>query len=75
MNKFIESRIGKIIISIIWALGITALFRHACTGPDCIVIKGPDPNKVKKNVYGNGDKCYKFDPYVVNCAKNKLKKH
>ena len=32
---------GKIILSIIWGLGLAALFRKVCKGRDCIIINIP----------------------------------
>ena len=41
IGKILKSKHGKIIISIIWGLGLAALFRKVCEGRNCIVIKGP----------------------------------
>ena len=39
-DNMTKDKYGKIIISIIWGLGLAALFRRVCKGRNCIVIKG-----------------------------------
>ena len=66
---FFTSPSGRIIISIIWGLGIAALFRKICQGPDCVVIQGPDPNIIREKTFKIGDKkCVQFTPYYVDCT-------
>ena len=47
---------GRILISIIWGLGLAALFKSACKHRNCQVIqyKGPNPEEVKKSYYKYG---------------------
>lgn len=61
---------GRILISIIWGLGLAALFKNACKGRNCQVIqyKGPNPEEVKKFYYKYGnDNCYQYTPYLSRC--------
>lgn len=73
MDQFFKTKTGKILISIIWGLGIAALFRSVCTGPDCILIRGPNPNQIKNQHFkiptnSNGQyKCVRFVPYYSAC--------
>ena len=57
----------KIIISIIWGLGLAAIFRRACKGRDCIIIKSPDVKKFEQGVYDFDNKCYTFKSKVTTC--------
>jgi hypothetical protein len=66
-EKFLDSEEGKIIISIVWGLGIAALFRKACKGRSCIVVKGPDPSELKDKVFAFNNKCYTYTPYATSC--------
>ena len=68
--SFVDTKQGCIIISIIWGLGLSALFRKACKGRNCIVVKGPNPDKIKNNIYGFNNKCYNYEPYSVTCKKS-----
>lgn len=64
-----KTRTGVIIMSIVWGIGLASLFRKACEGSNCVIIKGPNPNEVTKKVYSNNGECYKFETYVVDCEK------
>jgi len=71
IDKFISSTKGRIIISIIWGLGLATMFRKVCKGRNCIVLKGPDPKELNGKIYNFDGKCYQFNSIVTSC-KNKL---
>ena len=70
LETIFNNQIGRIILSIIWGLGLSTLFRKACHGRKCQVIlyNGPDPSEVNNSYYeyGNGQ-CYKYYPTISNC--------
>ena len=67
MNRLLESESGRIIISVIWGLGLAfCFFQQTCNGPDCIVFKAPS-KEVQSNTYIHDAKCYQFQPYSVKC--------
>ena len=68
IDKIIKSEYGKIIISIIWGLGLAALFRKVCEGRDCLVIKGPKPKDVDNKIFKFDNKCYKYNSYTTKCS-------
>ena len=63
--------LGRVIISIIWGLGLATLFRRACKGRNCIIIKAPDPKEIKNSTYRFNDKCYTFKSTAVSCSTKK----
>ena len=73
MDKLFKTRIGIILLSVIWGLAIPTLFKTVCK--DCILIQGPSISEANKQVYKNQGKCYVFDPYVVNCDGNTKKNY
>ena len=74
INHLLNSREGRIIISVIWGLGLALLFfRQTCRGEDCLVYSAP-PLEIRSNVYShhhNVQNCYKYRPYTVDCNKSK----
>jgi len=62
---FKDQNINTIIISIIWGLGIAALFRKVCDGNKCIVIKSPD--NMNKYYQKNNKECYNFVKQKIKC--------
>ena len=67
LGKFLSSPTGKIFMSILWGLGLAALFRRACTGRSCIVYKGPHPAMIHGKVFRHDGKCYKYNTKRANC--------
>jgi len=70
LDKFLNDSTGRILLSIIWGLGLATLFKKVCTGRNCQVIQyeGPSPKEVDKKIYQDtDDKCYKFHPYQTKC--------
>ena len=63
----LDTKKYKIIVSIILGLGIATLFRRACEGRNCIIIKGKSPAAVEKNSYRYKDKCYKYKSVSAKC--------
>ena len=58
---------SKVIISVILGLGIATLFRKACEGRNCIIIKGPARDVVENNTYRYKGKCYKYTSENTSC--------
>lgn len=70
LDIFLKSTAGRVIISIIWGLGLATLFKKVCEqGEDCRPIEYRGPTQAELNgvfTFGNGQ-CYKIEPYVVSC--------
>ncbi|OYV74829.1 MAG: hypothetical protein B7Z66_15140 [Chromatiales bacterium 21-64-14] len=69
VKKMMHDKFGSIVISVILGLGLAAMFRRACTGDGCIVVKPPDRKEVDDYVYRIDKSCYKYTPNVVPCSK------
>jgi hypothetical protein len=70
IDEIFKSRLGIIIISIIWGLGLSTLFRKACQGRKCqvIVYSGPDPKEISGTYYNYGTPdCYQYTPVLTQC--------
>ena len=67
MIDILKSEQGKILLSIIWGIGLSCLFRQVCKGRDCIVIRAPDPFSIKDKVFKVEKKCYQYIPYHTEC--------
>ena len=70
LEKILQSRVGIIIISLFWGLGLASLFRQACRGRQCYVIqhRGPDPEEVSRYAYQYGTpQCYRYQPHLTSC--------
>lgn len=70
LSDFFASRTGVILISIIWGVGLSTIFRKACEGKSCTIIKyiSPNPTEVMNSTYNYGnDECYKYDAVITKC--------
>jgi hypothetical protein len=67
IKDLLETKSGQMIISIILGLGLAAVFRQVCKGPDCIVIQSPDVKELEKYYYKLNEECYKYTPYPSAC--------
>lgn len=69
VKKIMQDKFGSIVISVILGLGLAALFRRACSGDSCIVIKPPDQKDVAGHVFKVDQSCYRYTPNVVPCKR------
>lgn len=66
--KSINTNIGKYLISIIFGLGLSSLFRKVCNNRDCIVFHAPSLETLNNTTYKYDNKCYKFKETAVKCG-------
>ena len=53
IGRLFTSNTGRILVSIIWGLGLAALFKKACEGRNCQVIQYQGPNHEGQGVEGS----------------------
>lgn len=70
MIYLLRNKIAKIILSIIWGLGIASLFQKVCRDRDCIIYRAPDPSKIIGNTYKVDDSCVQFEIEQSRCSRN-----
>jgi hypothetical protein len=71
LRDFLKSRIGVIVISMVWGLGLASLFKKTCPTCQTIEYRTPDQPKIKKQIFYLGPpddpECYYYKSYVVKC--------
>ena len=72
-NRLLDTDVGNIIMSVIWGLGLAALFRRACKNRNCIVFKAPPVQNMNNKVFKYDNKCYKYTTMGTKCNKNSIK--
>lgn len=70
-DNVLKDNKSRVIISVIWGLGLAALFRKACKGRNCIVIRGPKPADLDNKIIMFDKKCYLYKSENTSC-KNKI---
>ena len=67
-EKFLYTKNGKIILSILLGFGLASLFRTVCKGKNCLVYYAPPLDDFKDKIYKVNDKCVKYIPVATNCS-------
>ena len=71
-TNFFKSDQSKIILGIIWGLGLACIFRCACEGRKCIIYKAPNPEDIKNKIYGHQEKCYTYETSETSCTEDAI---
>jgi hypothetical protein len=71
MEKYIHTRTGRIILSILLGLGVASLFRSVCKGKNCMVFYAAPMEEINNKVHKYDNKCYKYVSTVTKCDKSK----
>jgi hypothetical protein len=66
-ERLLYSDTGRILISIILALGFASLFHKACKDKDCINFKGPVISEIDGKIFEHDDKCYQYETKATSC--------
>lgn len=66
-SKWLQNQNVAFLVSCILGFGFAALLRPMCTGPDCVILRGPPVASVRGAVYQIGEKCHEFTPKAVEC--------
>jgi hypothetical protein len=70
-GKFVHTKTGKYIMSMLIGFGLASLFRAVCKDKACLEFHAPPLNEIEDKIYKNGDKCYKYTPTATKCSSNK----
>lgn len=70
LSKFIHTRTGRYVMSMVLGFGLASLFRVICNDKSCFVYMGP-PTLDEKDIYKHNNKCYTYNSISTKCDKNK----
>lgn len=65
LQRLLNSKMGKIVLSIILGFGLATLFRKVCTDKNCIVFNGPVISE--EDIYKYDEKCLKYSMESTSC--------
>ena len=69
IKKFIGSKPGVFMLSVILGLGLACVFKMSCDSNNCLVYKAPDYSEKKIIKYNN--KCYEPNEHMETCDTTK----
>jgi hypothetical protein len=67
IKRLLYTPVGKVIMSIVFGLGIAALFYKVCEDKSCITFRGPMIHEVDGKIIQYGEECYKNEVIAVPC--------
>jgi hypothetical protein len=67
VKAMLDTKFGSILISVLFGLGLAAVFRRVCKDNRCIVIKGPKLEELNKYTYKVNSDCFKYSPVFTEC--------
>jgi hypothetical protein len=70
MLKLIElmkSKKGKIVVSILLALGLASLLRMSFKNANMVIIKGPSITTTDSKIFSFDNKCYSYKTVTTSC--------
>ena len=68
MIPILKNKISKIVLGILWGLGLACLFRKVCKGRNCIIYKAPEIKDVKDKIYSFNNDCYQYNIVNSECT-------
>jgi len=66
-QRLFHTEIGNIIVSAIFGIGLAFIFSRTCKGNDCVIIRAPEIDEIKNNIYQIQDECYTYTPKIIPC--------
>lgn len=67
LGKFIHSKRGRLIMSVLLGFGLASLFRNICKNKDCLRFYAPPLKEIKDKIYKKNDKCVKYKYVATKC--------
>jgi len=71
LSKFVHTKTGKYVMSIILGFGLATLFRTVCKDKNCIIFHAPPLDEIENKIYKQDNKCYTFKNESTKCSSNK----
>jgi len=70
MHEFLQTKVGRILISILWGFGLATFFRKTCRNNKCIVVRIANKDMLENNNfnYQGSDTCYDYKPKITKCS-------
>jgi hypothetical protein len=67
LSKLINTKMGKMVASVLLGFGLASLFRTLCKNKSCVTFVSPPLDEIDHQIYQHGDKCYTYSSAPVKC--------
>jgi len=69
-GKFVHTKTGKTLMSLILGFGLASLFRKICKEKNCLLFYAPPMEELDDKIYKSNGKCVKYKPVATKCSMN-----
>lgn len=69
-GKFVHTKTGKTLMSLILGFGLASLFRKICKEKNCLLFYAPPMEDLKNKIYKSDRTCVKYKPVATKCSMN-----
>jgi hypothetical protein len=70
-GKFVHTKTGKTLMSILMGFGLATIFRSVCKNRRCLIFHAPPLEELKGKIYKFDNKCYTYSTVQTKCDKSK----
>jgi len=68
IKRFIYSKFGRYVMSMLLGFGLASLFRRACKERNCLKFVGAPIDKIDKQIFEYNNICYTFEDKAESCS-------
>jgi len=67
LQRLLNTKLGRVFISILLGIGLATLFQRTCSDNKCIMFNGPIIKDFDDKIYKYDGKCYKYAASASKC--------
>jgi hypothetical protein len=71
LSKFVNTKTGKYIMSVLLGFGLATIFRKICKGDNCVVFYAPPLDEIENKIFKQDGKCYQYSLVSTKCDSSK----
>ena len=68
LSKFLHTKSGRYLMSVILGFGLATLFRAVCKGKNCMIKHAPPMDEIEGKTYKFDNKCYTYSTSSQKCS-------
>jgi hypothetical protein len=72
LSKFVNTKTGKYIMSVLLGFGLATIFRKICKGDNCVIFYAPPLDEIENKIFKQDGKCYQYSLVSTKCDSSKI---
>jgi hypothetical protein len=71
LSKFVNTKTGKYVMSVLLGFGLATIFRKMCKGDNCVIFYAPPLDEIENKIFKQDGKCYQYSLVSTKCDSSK----